>query len=58
MRNDAMMRLRGEICVIALNIEVAEGDEVDVTSCVMGGCEEWRVEKNAWSFTIFLIAKQ
>ena len=46
MRNDAMMRLRGEICVIALNIEVAEGDEVDVTSCVMGGCEEWRVEKN------------
>ena len=35
-----MRRLRDDVRVIALNIEVAEGDEVDVTLNVMGGCDE------------------
>ena len=35
-----MMRLRDEVRVIVLNIEVAESDEVNVTSCIIGGCDE------------------
>ena len=40
------MRLRDEVCMIALNIKVKGDEGVDVTSRIMGGCDDGGAREN------------